>query len=43
MLASAAINGLSTDAGRVTPSDVVPPYGHSVNGMGGVDCAAGGK
>ena len=37
---SAAISGLSTEFGRVTPMAVLPPYGHSVNGIGGVVCGA---
>ncbi len=36
VLPSAAISGLSTEFGRLTPSVVVPPYGHSLNGIGGV-------
>ena len=30
------MSGLSTEPGLVTPMVVVPPYGHSVNGIGGV-------
>jgi hypothetical protein len=36
VLPSAAIKGLSIEFGRVTPKEVVPPWGHSVNGIGGV-------
>ena len=31
-LSIAAISGLSTELGLVTPMEVAPPYGHSVNG-----------
>jgi hypothetical protein len=37
------INGLSTEPERVTPIDVAPPYGHSVNGVGGVVCGVLGQ
>ena len=36
VLAMATIRGLSTELGRFTPRFVEPPYGHSVNGIGGV-------
>jgi len=42
VFASATISGLSTEFGLVTPIVVVPPYGHSVKGMGGVDWGVGG-
>ena len=41
VLAIATINGLSTDPVRFPPSAVVPPYGQSVNGTGGVVSGAG--
>jgi hypothetical protein len=40
---SATIKGLSAELGRVTPMAVVPPYGHSVKGIGGVDCGVVGQ
>jgi hypothetical protein len=40
---SATIKGLSAEFGRVTPMAVVPPYGHSVKGIGGVDCGVVGQ
>ena len=35
--------GLSIELGRVTPRLVDPPYGHSVNGIGGVLCGVAGQ
>ena len=43
VLAIATISGLSTEFGRVVPMFTVPPYGHSVNGIGGLDCGVGGQ
>jgi len=43
VLASAAISGLSTEDGRLTPRAVAAPYGHSVKGNGGVDCGVVGQ
>jgi hypothetical protein len=31
------MSGLSAEFGLVTPIAGLPPYGHSVNGIGGVD------
>ncbi len=39
----ATISGLSTESGRFTPIEVAPPYGHSVNGIGGVVSGVAGQ
>src|SRR5580704_1701790 len=43
VLAMPTISGLSALLGRVVPRFCVPPYGHSVKGMGGADCGVVGQ